>query len=264
MFELSREQHHFCANYYTQLSDGTTKEYTTHTKGEYNGVKNDIFSVILKAGTTYYLYFSGGGYANLFGGFSFTPTPETVSATIGGTGFATFSCGYPLDFSSTTTKAYAASLTGKNTILLSPVTAVPANTGLLLKGATEDIPVKAGFVSVPATNLLKASADEDIAASVDGKYHYVLASGTNGVGFYNLASSKNIGAGKAYLETTTALASTSARVAWQFADEETTGVVGIENSELRNDNSVYDLQGRRVAVPSKGLYIKNGKKMIIK
>ena len=41
-----------------------------------------------------------------------------------------------------------------------------------------------------------------------------------------------------------------------FGDETT----NIEHS----DNSVYDLQGRKVARPTKGLYIVNGKKVVVK
>jgi hypothetical protein len=37
-----------------------------------------------------------------------------------------------------------------------------------------------------------------------------------------------------------------------------------EGMGMKDESPVYDLQGRRVAAPSKGLYIKNGKKMIIK
>ena len=249
------------------LTDGTSKETVTQSSTG-NGIKNDEFSAVLAAGTTYYLYFSKGNYNSQFCGFTFTPTPASVSATIGGTGFATFSSEYPLDFSATTTKAYVASLTGENTVLLSPVTAVPASTGLLLKGATEYIPVKAGFVSAPATNLLKASTADDIAATdaVNNIYHYVLANGSNGVGFYNLAADKNIGAGKAYLETTTALAATSsARAAWVFADDETTGINMVNGSGFTvNGSDIYDLQGRRVAQPAKGLYIMNGRKVVVK
>lgn len=46
---------------------------------------------------------------------------------------------------------------------------------------------------------------------------------------------------------------------------ETTGIKTIDNGQLTMDNDVwYDLQGRRVTQPSKGLYIVNGKKVIIK
>lgn len=248
------------------LSDGTTTESIGATSG--NGTKTSYFSTVLSGGTTYYVYCSSiKSYVNGFWGFTFTPTPATVSATIGSTGFATFSSEYPLDFSATTTKAYAASLTGDNTVLLSPVTAVPANTGLLLKGATEDIPVKAGFgAAAPATNLLKASEDADIAASVEGTYHYVLANGSKGVGFYNLAAAKNIGTGKAYLETTTPLAAASeARVAWIFADDaETTGIDSMNIVPCAKNKEIFNLNGQRVDNPTRGLYIVNGKKVIIK
>ena len=47
--------------------------------------------------------------------------------------------------------------------------------------------------------------------------------------------------------------------------EETTGIKSIENGQLTIDNSeVYNLAGQRVAQPTKGLYIVNGKKVVIK
>ena len=59
----------------------------------------------------------------------------------------------------------------------------------------------------------------------------------------------------------------NARLTISFADDdnETTSL----NGELRvkNEESVdawYDMQGRKVAQPAKGLYIVNGKKVVIK
>ncbi len=58
-----------------------------------------------------------------------------------------------------------------------------------------------------------------------------------------------------------------------FDDGETTGVVSIDNSQLTIDNEAgawYDLQGRKISVSSassvlpKGVYIHNGKKIVIK
>ena len=44
-----------------------------------------------------------------------------------------------------------------------------------------------------------------------------------------------------------------------------TAIRGIENGKLKMDNSaIYDLQGRKVNAPRKGLYIQNGNKVIIK
>ena len=47
-------------------------------------------------------------------------------------------------------------------------------------------------------------------------------------------------------------------------DDDTVGISSIDNGQLTMDNKVYDLQGRRVAQPQKGLYIINGKKMLVK
>ena len=48
-------------------------------------------------------------------------------------------------------------------------------------------------------------------------------------------------------------------------DDGTTSIVSIENGKLKMENDkYYDLNGRRVLYPRKGVYIMNGKKIIIK
>lgn len=47
-------------------------------------------------------------------------------------------------------------------------------------------------------------------------------------------------------------------------DDEATGIRSIENGQLTIDNNYYDLSGRRVVKPTKGVYIMNGKKVILK
>ncbi len=95
---------------------------------------------------------------------------------------------------------------------------------------------------------------------------YVLNKGGNGIGFYKLKSTGTIGAHKAYLTYSGA----TAREYFLF-DEETTGLKDVRGqkeddgeyqSSVRGD--YYDLQGRKVAQPAKGLYIVNGKKVVIK
>ena len=51
-----------------------------------------------------------------------------------------------------------------------------------------------------------------------------------------------------------------------FFDDETTGISAELNdkAEMTNDNTFFDLQGRRVTQPTKGLYILNGRKVVIK
>ena len=89
---------------------------------------------------------------------------------------------------------------------------------------------------------------------------FVLNNGTGGVGFYRLATGKTLGVGKAYLT----YSSGAPAPAPEFLGfDDVTAIRGIENGQLTIDN-YYDLQGRRVAQPTKGLYIVNGKKVVIK
>ena len=89
---------------------------------------------------------------------------------------------------------------------------------------------------------------------------YVLNYKTaTGAGFYKLRSTGTIGANKAYLTYSGSLAPE-----FFSLDGGTTGIdATLVNSEKVN-SVVYDLQGRRVSQPAKGLYIVNGKKVIIK
>lgn len=56
------------------------------------------------------------------------------------------------------------------------------------------------------------------------------------------------------------LENANARISMSF-DDETTRIV---NVNVNDDENYYDLQGRRVAHPQKGLYIKNNKKVVVK
>lgn len=50
-----------------------------------------------------------------------------------------------------------------------------------------------------------------------------------------------------------------------FSFAETTGIEAVEQEEnLKTDNAIYDLQGRKVEAPTRGLYIINGKKVVLK
>ena len=91
----------------------------------------------------------------------------------------------------------------------------------------------------------------------EGKTNYVLGKHDGVVGFYK-AGGMVVATNKAYLQTTIA----AARIDVNF--DETTALT-LVNSEKRTVNSdVFDLQGRKVANPTKGLYIVNGKKVNVK
>ena len=193
---------------------------------------------------------------------------KSVPATIGTTGYTTFASPFALDLSGITastgeiTAYYASSVGGSSVVMTSTEADVEAGTGLLLKGtagATITIPV-AATGSELSGNLLKGCTAETVVASAPNKYVLVNNSGT--AEFQNLsAQGATIPAGKAYLDATGAGARS---LTISFDDEDVTGVNEVRSQKEDVRSEWFDLQGRKVAQPAKGLYIVNGKKVVIK
>lgn len=189
-----------------------------------------------------------------------------VKVIIGSTGYATFSSGSALDFSSISdfTAYVAAEAPTSSTITLTSVESAPANTGLILKGTpgTYWVPTTGSPASV--TSQFTASVDAtNIAASTDGAYRYIFAKdASDNVGFFKLTSDHTLAANKAYLETSADVAPAGARVALIFDDDTTNGIIDMNHT--MNDGIYYNMNGMRIERPAKGLFIRNGKKIIIK
>ncbi|MBQ8065172.1 MAG: hypothetical protein IJ200_05905 [Prevotella sp.] len=187
------------------------------------------------------------------------PTLVNVSATITDAGYATFSSNYALDFTDVTDlKAYRAESAAGGKVNMTQVTGkVPAQTGLFLAGATTEIPTTICTTSI-GDNLLKPTTGGDIYNAE--KTQYVFAKQGEDYGFYKVGDSLSPAASKAYLETTSAVS--GARLVLAF-DEDITAVEGVKAVNAQ-ENVYYNLAGQRVAQPAKGLYIVNGKKVIMK
>ena len=152
--------------------------------------------------------------------------------------------------------AYVVTATEDDKVTLQEAGSIKANNPYILNGAkgTYTLSIALG-VKAPAENLLQISTEST------GNGVYVLAKPDgNEVGFYKWAGN-SLGAGRVYLPAPSAGAPEF--LGFVF-DGETTGVKAIENGRLAIDNAVYNLAGQRVANPTKGLYIVNGKKVIIK
>jgi len=187
------------------------------------------------------------------------PATQTVSA---GSGIATYSSAYNLDFSSTTNiSAYIVSGLTQTAAALTKVTqVVPANTGLIIMGTastSDDINVVTSASSAVGTNFLKASVTGTTVAANEA---FVLSAGE-----FHPANAGTIPANKAYLlqsDIVNAGGGHARSLSLTFGDEET-GISQVSNDQWIMGN-YYDLSGRHVAQPTKGLYIVNGKKVIVK
>lgn len=227
-------------------------------KVEFGG--NDVTSQIANGKLIISIYDD----ANLIVTFKLVSTECTVTMA---DDIATFCCAYDLDFTNVSgLKAYLAGGYDKanGKVMLMRVNSVPAGTGLILMGESGTYKVPYSTSIAFYTNLLKGVTASTTINPTDGSNtNFILANGTNGIGFYAVSSSGELAAGKAYLQLPTSAA--QAKSVKMVFEDETTGIV--ENYEFENknnDGTVYDLMGRKVKNMTKGMYIMNGKKVIIK
>ena len=234
-------------------------------------------SLVGGAGTTFNANHTDHTYARIDGGASnpgyfteksTTDQEDVDEITIKEIGKTTWCSEYDLDFTNVAgIKAYTA--TGyddiSKTIWLTRVMKVPAGTGLLVKGdaGTYKIP----HVSVRAyyTNLLVGNLGDAIKIEeTDGdKTNYYL-SGKDG-SFVSVNGSANIGTNKAYLQLPTSVFGGTRSIGISYDDEDgTTSIKGLTPALSEGEGAWYTLQGQRVAKPGKGLYIRNGKKVIVR
>lgn len=180
----------------------------------------------------------------------------------------TYSSNYSLDFTNVTgLKAYIVSGFSPSTctLVLTPATTIPAGEGLLLKGEEGTYVIPHTTTDMIYSNLLVGVQTTTYVYPIDGEYtNFILANGIHGINFYTLSEAGNIAGGKAYLKLPTSEIPVNSRaLKLCFTDEEITGINTAQN-KMNSSSDFYDLQGRKVKSPVKGLYVVNGKKVIIK
>ena len=179
-------------------------------------------------------------------------------------GYATYCSPYDLNFVDTGVKAYIAKVEKVeegNVVKFYEVFNAQAGTGLLLKAAEGSYKLK--MESITGEGATDASGNALIGVNeqtvVDKKGIYVLLNGKKGVGFYQTtAESFTVGANTAYID-----AIAGARTFIGFDDNTTTAIEGVATVK-ENNGEIYNLQGQRVVKAQKGLYIINGKKVLVK
>ena len=150
---------------------------------------------------------------------------------------------------------------------------VPANTGVMIASnaaGNYTLEIATGGTSVLGSdNMLKPSGDTDIdddamaAAAPSCKYYRLTMHNGTQIGFWWGAAGGaafDLVANKAYLAVPTGAGAPS--LLW--FDNGSTGVntLNVERETLNGE--YYNLAGQRVANPTKGLYIVNGRKVVIK
>ena len=193
-----------------------------------------------------------------------------------------------------TLKVYNATVSGgKMTLTQRSDNQVAKEEGVLLKTDGEYVNAKANETNELTKassddNLLVATPAEATTVTADAGYKlyrltYKNATTKEDLGFYlsvdkdnnsNDGTSLKATPGKAYLQVyeDDAKDPSSTALARSFvfgSDNETTGIEGITiiGTDLQRHNThegIFDLQGRKISTPTKGIYIKNNKKVIIK
>lgn len=184
---------------------------------------------------------------------------KSYDATITSAGFATLY----LDFAAaipTGVTAYTA-VAAEDAVTLTEIEdVIPAETAVVLEGAAGTYTFKEATTTAaaPANDLVGTLTATDWATVNNGQYIYVLGQKDGVVGFYKLSETGTIKANSAYLALDEDPASGSIII--RKGDATAISLV----QENGGEAVIYDLLGRRVSEPMRGIYIVNGKKMFIK
>ena len=173
-----------------------------------------------------------------------------------------------LDFTGLNVKAYIATDINNGTVTFTQVTKVPKNTPLYLTADSHDdlatdIPTLTGTADDVSNNLLKGSATANTTLTSDANTHYYVLGTTGGVTAFYYVSSYTSQAGKAYLELPADKGSAASYMSIVFDNAQTTGISNTTAKTVIQDDTWYTLQGVRVTTPTRGIYIRNGKKVFI-
>jgi len=179
-----------------------------------------------------------------------------IDMTITSAGWASFSSIKEVAIPAGVTAYYASSSDGSKVTLTEIAGGyIPANTGVIVAGAegSYGAAITSTSATLGGTNLLKPWYAAGIPS--DAEYYTLAVDASKPV--FKKSTGGTLAAGKAYL-----VVPSSARESLDINfGEETTGINAIKENA---NNRYFNLQGVEVAQPTKGLYIVNGKKVLVK
>ena len=187
-----------------------------------------------------------------------TVTYISTTKTVDSHGWATYITPAAVSFEAGDAYVVTEVNTTTGAVKVASVESAPANTPVLLKGeGTKTMTVLADAPAAPETNMLSVS---DGTAN-GSKVPYVLAKNGEGAGFKQWTGDISVLNGRVVMWLDSAIA---ARSFFALDGEEATGINEIQEMKTVGNEKFYNLAGQRIAQPTKGLYIVNGKKVIMK
>lgn len=183
------------------------------------------------------------------------------TATVTSAGFGTLVVPFEADVEGDVEAWELTSVDGNSSIQGTKVTTIEANKPVLLKNeGTLTLTAKSGtaaYDASPVNGLLHGTYTQSTVSAGN----YVLQNLNDVVAFYKVVDSDKptINPFRAYLSTSV---SNPARMLTLSFDD-ITDINGVEEKKVNDRGEYFDLVGRRVARPTKGLYIVNGKKVFI-
>lgn len=230
-----------------------------------NGNTNKSYYIVTRTGS-----FQKAGFDNYYddnnsSAFTFEEVtyPNTINfnaaQNINGVSYiATFSAPFATIIP-TGVKAYYVSAKGTEaTMTAIDAEAIPANQGVILTSESGDaatmVPAAGETAAAITGNQLGHSAGA--AETLTAGEGYILGNGTEGIAFYPCKDG-SLPINKAYL-----LGNGESAIVMNFGN----AVTGINTiaAPASSKAPIFDLSGRRVVKATKGLYIQNGKKVIVK
>lgn len=172
---------------------------------------------------------------------------------IGESGYGTLCINDALDFTDATITANTVT-SATDFASLAEVKKVPAATPLVINGKAGiyQLTPLSGDADAVGTNLLSGTPDAAFTATAST---FALANKSKGVGFYRCKEGVEIPQYKAYMVNDAASADA-------FIFEGATGINDINAVEAEGD--IYTISGVKVNKAQKGIYIQNGKKIVVK
>ena len=242
----------------TGIESGTGNSITLAARGEKNTPVTMSPLTLAKNGEGYYFFTITGGQSIIVLDVTYDMV-ENIDVTVSAAGYATLFYDKKVAIP-TGVKAYTAELNGSSVTLTEVVDVIPANTGVILEAAAGkyNFPVTTDDAPVIGTNILLGTTTETTVTAIGGSVYTLGQNGEGVVGLRNYTGTDI----RAYCAYAKDLGVAAPFLSFDLGNE-TTGINQVEIGKLKVEN-IYDLQGRKVAQPTKGLYIVNGKKVIIK